>query len=325
MGYNKENYVRIREKFAEKNLHAKEAAERRAKELHIKYPELVKIDKALSETGLAIFSESMKGKDGLDERLEVLRTENKMLQEARANYLVKIGYPADYTSVKYDCMDCQDTGFIGTKMCDCMRRELILAGYESSGIGGLIKTQSFESFCLDYYKKSEQEFSNMSMIFDNCKKYAQTFGSEKNQNLLFLGPTGLGKTHLSTSIAKAVIERGFDVIYDCAANILSDFENERFGRAYSDRNDATTDKYFDTDLLIIDDLGTEFQSQFTVSCIFTVINTRLNNNKALIISTNLNQKEIRERYGDRLASRLFGDFMAMQFYGSDIRKQKMMK
>jgi len=322
VGYNKENYIRIRQEYADKNLRAKEAADQRAAELHRKYPELLKIDRVLSETGFSILRESMKGREGLEERIAKLKASNKELQEARAAYLVSIGYPADYTSVKYECDVCKDTGFVGTKLCDCMRRDLILAGYESSGIGGLIRTQSFETFRLDYYNRSPEERKNMERVLGICRAYAERFTAGKGDNLLFCGTTGLGKTHLSTSVAKVVVERGFDVVYDTMQNILSDFEYERFGRSHSDTSEPRTAKYFDCDLLIIDDLGAELTNQFTVSCLYNMINTRINHGKSMIISTNLTQNEIRERYSDRITSRLFGDFIALLFTGKDIRMQK---
>ena len=289
----------------------------------MQYPELEKIDRVLAETGLSILKEAAKGKEGLEERIAAIREGNKSLLEARGAYLESIGYPVDYTSVKYECEKCSDTGFVGVKMCECMRRELVLAGYESSGIGGLIRTQSFETFSLDYYKRTPNELGNMQMILDTCKAYAERFSEANGESLFFCGTTGLGKTHLSTAIAKVLIERGFDVVYDSAQNIISDFEFERFGRGYGDNSDSRTDKYFECDLLIIDDLGTEMANQFTVSCLYNIINTRINHSRSMIISTNLAQNEIRERYADRITSRLFGDFMVMKFAGKDIRLQKL--
>ena len=133
MAYNRANYIRIREEFADKNLRAKKAAEERAAELHAKFPDVAAMDRVLSETGLRIFAESMKGSAGLDERIAKLKSENAELRRIRGQFLVEHGYPADYSSVKYECPKCSDTGFVGAKMCDCMKRELILAGYESSG------------------------------------------------------------------------------------------------------------------------------------------------------------------------------------------------
>lgn len=322
MGYNKENYIRIRNEYESKNLRAKKDAEMRAAELRAKYPEFAKIDGKLAETGFHILRESTKGAEGLEERLAALRETNRALQEARGAFLESVGLPKDYTSVRYECTQCKDTGFIGSKMCRCMHLALVMAGYESSGIGKLMRTQSFETFSLDYYKNSPDDYRMMTNIFETCKRYAADFSGNTGNSMVFLGGTGLGKTHMSTSIAKVLIERGFDVVYDTAQNVISDFEYERFVRGYGDSSEVRTDKYFNCDLLIMDDLGTEVSNQFTVACLYNIINTRINNSKSTIISTNLTQKDIRDRFGERITSRLFGEFMACRFAGKDVRLQK---
>ena len=325
MGYNKENYAKIRQIYQDKGRLASEAARIRCEALYAGHPELRKIDLALSETGVKILQASAMGKEGLDERIAALKENNMELQAARRAYLESVGYPADYTDVRYECSKCRDTGFDGVGMCDCMRRELVLAGYESSGIGRLIATQSFESFSLDYYDTVSGERSQMDGVLGTCRRYASEFNGTGSGSMLFFGTTGLGKTHLSTSVAKEVIDRGYDVVYDTAQNILSDFEFERFGRGYGDTSEVRTAKYFDCDLLIIDDLGTEMTNQFSVSCIYNIINTRINSQKPMIVSTNLTRNEIRDRYSDRITSRLFGDFMPLMFVGKDIRMKKVMK
>ena len=110
---------------------------------------------------MRIFGEAMKGRENLDERIASLRAQNLELRKTRAELLVSRGYPSDYSSVKYECGDCMDTGFIGTKMCHCMRNRLIAAGYESSGIGRLIETQSFDTFKLDYYRQNPEQYNYM--------------------------------------------------------------------------------------------------------------------------------------------------------------------
>ena len=142
MGYNRENYKRIRDEYQNKNLRAREDAERRADELHARFPDIAEIDRILADTGMRIFGEAMKGRENLDERIASLRAQNLELRKTRAELLVSRGYPSDYSSVKYECGDCMDTGFIGTKMCHCMRNRLIAAGYESSGIGRLSRRRA---------------------------------------------------------------------------------------------------------------------------------------------------------------------------------------
>ena len=134
-----------------------------------------------------------------------------------------------------------------------------------------------------------------------------------------IGTTGTGKTHLSTAIAKEVISKGYDVLYDSAQNIISEFENDRFHSGYGQTEQGAR-KYMECDLLIIDDLGTEFVNQFTISCLYNLINTRLNKGLCTIISTNLSPSEMSGKYEGRIISRIIGsDYRIMSFSGQDHR------
>ena len=210
-------------------------------------------------------------------------------------------------------------------MCRCMREKLIAAGYESSGIGSLIKTKTFDNFDLSYQKHDPQAYEVLAANYEICKSYAEGFECPGGKNLLLMGNTGLGKTHLSTAIAGRVIGRGFDAVCETAQNVFSDFEFERFNRPYgsADSEPVRTGKYFECDLLIIDDLGTEMTNQFTVSCLYNLINTRLNHGRPMIINTNLSRDELRKRYADRITSRLFGEFCPLRFIGKDVRELKL--
>lgn len=324
MGYNKENFIRIRREFDQKHLKAKQSAADRLQELHSKIPELRDIDAALRETSSKIIR-AIVGGDDIENELERLRQENKQLQNSRIACLKYHGFPPDYTAVKYECSKCDDTGFVGIKVCDCMKKELILAEYESSGIGQLIKEQSFDTFSLDYYRDDPRIYENMQSILTVCRDYAENFDTNTGENLLFIGPTGLGKTHLSTSIAGRVIDKAFNVVYDTAQNIFADFEYDRFSRSSNETPGEKTIKYFDCELLILDDLGTELTNQFTVSCLYNLVNTRINTGRPMIINTNLDQSELNKRYSDRITSRLFGEFRPLMFRGQDVRQQKLMK
>jgi DNA replication protein DnaC len=160
----------------------------------------------------------------------------------------------------------------------------------------------------------------MERNFQNCRRYALTF-SLNSGNLLFVGGTGLGKTFLSACIARAVADRGYSVMYETASHMFSKLEKAKFTPTEDSRREA--DKLMECDLLIIDDLGTEVVNQFTLSCLYHVINTRLNLQKPTIISTNLTPGELRKLYSDRISSRLTGEFQVIPFYGTDVRKQKL--
>lgn len=316
MGFNTEDFVRIREEYSKKYLKAREAADARCTELHAKIPELKKLDAFLASTAMKIMEAVCS--ENSEEKIAEIKKENELLLDTRAKLLAAYGYPEDYTDVKYECELCGDTGYVDTKMCSCMRRALVMAGYRSSGVYGLMKSQSFENFSLDYYRDSSQNYTAMSVFLDGLKSFANEFDSNTYNNFLFMGKTGLGKTHLSTSVAVKVIERGFDVLYVSVCSMISEFEQKRFN--YAENVDVS--RYYTADLLIIDDLGAEMTNQFTVSCFYDVINSRITNRKSTIINTNLKKDEIAARYGDRIESRLFGEYRPVPFLGKDIREQK---
>lgn len=322
MSFNPENYNRIRTEFDRKRLRAELDAVDRKVALEKKIPEIEQIDAQLADTGAMIIDAVMNHPDDLDARLEKIRETNECCHELRRKLLASFGYPEDYLDVHYECPVCNDTGYVDGKMCSCLKKDLILAGYESSGIGELLRTQSFETFSLDYYRTNQQVFAAMNKVYRDVFAYAEAFHGAGSGNLAFFGGTGLGKTHLSTAVAKKVIESGYDVMYVTAIGMISDFEYRRFGSA--DTTDVSpTTRYFDCDLLIIDDLGTEISNQFSVSTLYSVINTRLNTKKSMILSTNLNTEEFRKRYWDRITSRVLGEFFIEQFAGIDVRAQKL--
>ena len=321
MAYNSDNYKRIAAQFKDKSILAQQAAEARKAELHERFPQIAEIDRALSTTGLRIMREALNGREGLDERIRRLEEGNNMLLEARAQLLCANGYPADYSDVHYECNECSDTGFLNGKMCKCMRTALNYAGYESSGVLKLIEKQNFETFDLTYYEGGERQ--HMESILNRAKSYAAKFDGNSMSNLLFMGQTGIGKTHLSSAIAKVIIDNGYDVVYESAQKIFADFEAERFGRVPA--GEDRTRRYMECDLLIIDDLGTEMQTQFTVPCLYNLINSRLIAEKSMIISTNVRTSELLAKYSDRITSRIGGEFEVFSFVGKDIRSQKRLR
>lgn len=323
MGYNRADYVRIKKEYESKYIKARQAADDRRFELYSALPEVKDIDRVLSGTGREIMGIITSGKDGAQEKIEALKARNQTLLQKRGALLKSAGYPEDYSDIRYECDKCLDSGFVDHKMCDCMKKQLVLAGYESSGLGGLIRTQSFDNFSLEYYRGGGANYDNMELFVGGLRKFAESFSSATYRNYLLIGGTGLGKTHISTAVAREVIDRGFDVFYVTAVSMLGDFEKKRFERGEGE--DVDIQRYYTADLLIIDDLGTEVVNQFTLSCLYDVINTRINNRKSTFINTNLSRKDIENKYSERITSRLFGEYYPILFSGTDIRRQKRMK
>lgn len=317
MGFSKENYGYVEGLLAKRRQESELRSRERTLEVYARCPELREVDRRLSGTGFALVRVAMEKVD-VENRVAALKEENLALQKRRAELLSSMDLPENYTDVIPVCPHCRDTGRLDRGLCSCMKQMLIEAGYRSSGLGALLKKQSFDNFSLRFYDGDALKFAEIAL--HTAKDFAETF-DKTGRNLLFMGGTGLGKTHLSTSIAKRAIERGFDVVYETAQNVIADFEHDRFKSGYGE-SESRSEKYLACDLLIMDDLGAELTNQFTVSSLYNIINTRINLGKSMIVSTNLGQKNLLERYDERITSRLFGEFDPFLFRGVDIRRQK---
>ena len=316
MGYSRENYRLVREEYENRSLEARNAADARRSELHRVIPRTEEIDRELSATGIKLMGAAL----GVSHvSVDEIRAGVVKLRAERAALLAAAGYPENYSEPHYECEKCQDTGYVDGYMCSCMKQRLIMAGYESSGIARLMQNETFDTFSLEYYADDRRNLENMRYIYQTMRRFAETFDPKSSKSIALFGGTGLGKTHLSTAAAKVIIERGFDVVYTGAIGMFSDFEKVRFGNASGREIGENTDRYFDCDLLIIDDLGSEVANQFTVSCLYDVINTRINKGLPMILSTNLRQDELRQRYWDRITSRIFGEFVTLMLTGTDVR------
>ena len=306
------------EEFSKKRDLAIAEMERKRTEVHALVPGVFEIDKKLSATCSEIAMAALGGED-YEAKIAAIKAENTKLRGERAELLKNAGYPEDYTEVRFDCPLCNDTGFVGINMCSCLKKIVAMGAFSDSGIGELVKKQSFESFSFEFYQDNALIYAKNN--FETLKDFAENFKRKNGVSFILMGDTGLGKTHLSTSVAKVVIEKGFSVAYDTVNEIMSDFEAQRFRGTVSD--DEIRKRYYDSDLLIIDDLGCEIINQFTVSVVYNLVNTRINNGLSTIINTNLSRNELREKYADRITSRIFGEFKPLLFLGNDIRSQKL--
>ena len=221
------------------------------------------------------------------------------------------------------CAQCGGTGYVGAQMCECLRE--LCRQEQKKELTTLLGTgrERFEQFRLDYYPDTPDPNygisprQTMRLVLQKCQRYAREF-TPNASSLLFTGETGLGKTFLSGCIARAVADGGYSVVYDTAIHLLADYEAAKFGEN-TEENRSRTGKYTACDLLIIDDLGTEMVTQFTVSALYSVINDRLMAHKPVILSTNLSPEELRTRYSAQIASRILGTYQVLQFLGNDIR------
>ncbi len=326
MGYNKEIYRLAYEQLEQRRARNRHKSERRKQEIEQVIPEY-------RQLGIEIFSligEGIKTASQAEgtSAMEQLKQTACRLEEQRRNLLIQKGYPADYLEDIYDCPACRDTGFVMDKMCGCLEKLLRETAYHQNNIQYILDVRNLSDFHLDYYDdtpraKQPSCRSSMENILKDAQKFIASFADPAQKNLLFFGGTGLGKTFLSSCIAKELLSKEYTVFYQTASKIIDIVENYKFYRKdvnYDIEN--AMENIYSSDLLIIDDLGTEARTAYSTSAIFDIVNSRLLNQKKMIINTNLDLQDIEQLYTTRLTSRLIGSFRLCAFSGTDIRLQK---
>lgn len=289
-----------------------------------KIPKLLEIDMKLRKISAQIAIHAFDDTFDVEKTVAEFKKIHTDLTAEKENVLVQNGYAKNYLSPNFDCKICSDSGYVDTSLCDCVLKlsKKLEETTRSSVLG--IENQNFEDFNFDLFSKIPHErygvapYDNALRNFSIAKEYADNF-NEYSKNMVFVGAPGLSKTFLSTSIANVVASKGFSVNYDTAINIFTNYERQKFSNV--DGNVAETIKnYSACDLLIIDDLGTEMITSFTISALYSLINNRIMSKKPMIINTNYSITELASKYQPAIASRLDGEFKHLIFFGDDVRK-----
>ncbi len=309
-----ESFAKAFEEKKRKKAQREALTEAKIEEFAAKNPRYNELKNKIGAAGARL---AMTAFSGNREALEELRLEIEGLTREMELLLENAGVGKS----AFECERCEDTGYIGGKICDCIKSEAKKIMINSLSKALPLENSRFENFDLKYYQKSDDSLADakkrMTAILKLCKEYVLNFSAETSESLLFMGNTGLGKTHLSLAMVYELLERGFNVIYGSAYNLFSVMESEHFERHTNENYEAA----IGCELLVIDDLGGEFVSPYIQSLLYNIINTRLLSGKPTIINTNLSMGEIAERYTPRVSSRLLS-YTAKKFIGNDIRQIK---
>ena len=303
------------------------AIARREHEVFAKVPRIKEIEQELDRFGIRMLNLIANGKCDSEKATSNIIAENKAYLKERDRLLAEAGFATDYLDVPPYCSKCEDSGFVDGKICSCLQSELTQIALREANLSENLAGHTFENFKLSYYSDEYVEEygcsprENMRAILEDCKSFIENF-DKSDENLLFCGSCGLGKTFLSSAIANELIKRGRDVLYISSNALFPILEDMHFGRNVDAGAQYIINKIIDCELLILDDLGSEFVTQFTCAELFRIINTRLNSDKKMIISTNLNRNMLQNTYNERIASRITGGFSMLEFLGEDIRRIK---
>lgn len=255
------------------------------------------------------------------------------LKEKKRRLMTDAGYAEDDLELHFYCDKCKDTGYVGNEKCSCFKRlETELLNRES-GLPALLARDNFGSFRFDIFDNSREieelkpkrvtQLDYMrSTVMQSVKDFIDGFDHKKGSNILMIGAPGTGKTFLSNCIAKALIDSRHTVLYERANDLVDAFSSRDFKRGDYDKAAGRIDRVNDCELLIIDDLGTEFTNDYSKSRLFEVIEGRLSRGLSTIISTNLSLNQLRAVYGARITSRFIGGYTLLPFYGTDLRSKK---
>lgn len=297
----------------------------RRTEIYKKCGRIEEIDVLLAEIGISVTKAIMAKKDDTEKLINELQKKSVQLLEEKDVLLVENGYPKDYLFSVHKCEHCKDTGYINNKKCKCFNQRLINYAYDMSKLSDVTNYENFDMFDFRYYsdkvddKEKQSPKQKMQKIYSMCLKFVNSFDDEFS-NLLFYGSSGLGKTFLCHSIAKELLDRGKTVIYVTAFGLFKMIEQSRFDKdEFAEPDNDFLDMVLTADLLIIDDLGTEFSTILSTSELFNILNSRLIERKHTVLSTNLSPSDLINQYSDRIVSRIYGEYKVLHFFGEDIR------
>lgn len=289
------------------------------KQAYLQNPELEKIDLSLAKMGSDVALAALSGNT---DKIEMFAEESALLQKKKNFILESFGIKKPQP----ECKICEDTAYINGKLCECAKNLLSVKCIEKLNLKTNLSDYRFDNFDLSLYpdkpdKNGTVPRNVMKNVLEMAKNYCKTFG-ENSKSIIFMGGVGLGKTHLSLAIVGELAKNGVNAVYASAGNLFNEIEKEYF--SYSGETQKY-DEVLNTDLLLIDDLGTEFSTSFSQSVFYNIINTRLLHNLPTIISTNLTFGELEAKYTPRISSRFIGNYEMIKFFGNDIRVQKALK
>ena len=324
MPLKKEQYDSIMIEYAGIRDRNRRELEKRRMQAYARIPDLQKLEqqtpslavgllrKRLAEDGSAASAPNASAVPSFRETAE-------KIADRRIQLLTENGFPPDYLEMTWDCPDCHDTGYIGRQKCHCLRRRETALLYDQSHLDALLHEGSFSDLSEAYY--TGEELRHFRHARGVCMRFVEEFG-KTFRNIYLYGTVGTGKTMLSVCVARELIEKGYSVLYFSAASLFDRLADCTFGSSMRDELREFTGDLYGCDLLIIDDLGTEFTNAFVASQLFSCISERDLGRRPTIISTNLSLRDIQNRYSDRVFSRLTSSYELCKLTGRDIRLQK---
>lgn len=316
MALSNTQYDAIMRVYKERQLNTEALLSERIMEINEKLPEYKKIDDEIASFGVSSLKNIL---SGVGESQDSINVKIDSLTNRKKELLVGAGYPSDYLEPVYVCPDCKDTGYIGDEKCHCLKKTITSMMYQNSNLDAILATDNFDNLSYEYY--DGENLQRFKHTVEQSHEFIQNFDRDY-QNLMFYGTVGTGKSFLTGCIAKELLDTGHNVIYFSSTELFKILSDIMFDKGDRISLASMREDIYNSDLLIIDDLGTELLTNAVTTQLFSLLNERNLNRKSMIISTNLELPELQERYSERIFSRFLERFSFFKFSGQDIRKIK---
>ena len=319
-------YSRASREIAEIRKRNTDELRRREAEVRAASPMYSEIEAELAAGGAALAKCVLGGVADISQ----IRKRIEEMQRKKHKILTELNLPKDYLDEIYTCGKCHDTGYDERGVrCECLVNMISKYVGINSNLTEMMREDKFENFDFSLFEnqpdiKGRSVSAVISAAYKKAEMFAETFEKTK-ANLYIYGAAGTGKTYLSSCIANRALERGFTVYYQSAFSLLDIMEKAKFGRldeSEADKAEFAARYAYTVDLLVIDDVGTEFVSTYSSAVLFDIINSRLISGKSTVISSNLAPNKIEEIYGKRMSSRVVGGYDTFAFIGADLRMIK---
>lgn len=317
MKYDKEILENVLHSLENEKIRAEADAEARKLKIYGAMPRVAEIDAALRTTVFDVIRASFGKNEDTATLIARAKEKNLALVAERKKLLAEANIPESALEPGYSCEVCNDSGYTGGELCPCVITRYRRAVADEINKKLVLKKSDFAEFDISRYPENGAALSpraQMREVLEFSRDYAESFGAE-SENLFLTGGPGLGKTFLASCIARRVADRGFSVVFGTAFSVLGEYEAVKFGRS-----DENTDIYETCDLLILDDVGREMKTPFTVAALFNIVNMRLNADKKTVIISSCEENDIIKDYGPAFFSRIKGDFIKLEFLGNDMRR-----
>ena len=321
MALNNSQYEMIIKKYEQTRDYNRHLLETRQKEVYAAVPAYRELEDSVSSLAAAAAKLVLEGDSTAQDKFKTRLAE---IAAQRAKLLADAGFAADYLEPVYTCVDCQDTGYVTDiyglpEKCHCFRQQEVSIRYAQSNIQDMIRRDNFSTLSYEYYQGDDLQ--RFKAAVELAEDFTENF-NESYRNFFFYGTVGTGKSFLSGCIAEKLLKAGCSVIYFSASGLFDQLARYAFDSKAKEALQEFYDDLYRCDLLIIDDLGTEMTNSFVASQLFSCLNERDLRRKSTIISTNLSLEELRDRYSDRVFSRVTSNFSLCKLTGPDIRISK---